>query len=138
MKDGKIQALETDWSVDHGPYCEFGDLVTTRGSQFMGAGYKIDNIRGNGRTVATNHAWGSAFRGYGSPQSLFASEVMVDELAAKMGIDPLEFRYNNVYREGDTTPTGCAPDVIVLPQMLDTIRPYYKKAKEAAKEKNKT
>ena len=83
-----------------------------------------------GRTVATNHAWGSAFRGYGSPQSLFASEVMVDELAAKMGIDPLEFRYNNVYREGDTTPTGCAPDVIVLPQMLDTIRPYYKKAKE--------
>jgi aldehyde oxidoreductase len=137
-ENGKIQALETDWSVDHGPYCEFGDLVTTRGSQFMGAGYRIDNIRGQGRTVATNHAWGSAFRGYGSPQSLFASEVLADELAAKMGIDPLEFRYNNVYREGDTTPTGCAPDVIVLPQLLDMIRPYYNAAKQAAKERNKT
>jgi aldehyde oxidoreductase len=109
-----------------------------RGSQFIGAGYRIDNIRGAGRTVATNHAWGSAFRGYGSPQSLFASEVLVDELAVKMGVDPLEFRYNNVYREGDTTPNGCAPDVIVLPQLLDKIRPYYNEAKKAAKEKNQT
>lgn len=136
-KAGKIQAMETDWSVDHGPYCEFGDLVTMRGSQFMGAGYKIDNIRGTGRTVATNHAWGSAFRGFGSPQSLFASEQMVDELSIKMGIDPLEFRYNNALREGDVTPNGCKPDIYVIPDLLDKIRPYYTKSKETAKEKNK-
>ncbi len=135
-KDGKIKALESDWSVDHGPYCEFGDLLTMRGSQFIGAGYQIDNIRGAGRTVATNHAWGSAFRGYGSPQSLFASEVLVDELAEKIGMDPLEFRYINVYREGDTTPNGCAPDVIALPGLLDMIRPNYKKLKEEYKAKN--
>ena len=133
---GKINALETDWSVDHGPYCEFGDLVTMRGSQFMGAGYKIDNIRGAGRTVCTNHAWGSAFRGYGSPQSLFASEQMVDELAIKMGIDPLDFRYNNVLREGDVTPNGCKPDVYALPGLLDMVRPCWTKAKETAKQKN--
>lgn len=136
--NGKMQALETDWSVDHGPYSEFGDLLTMRGSQFIGAGYKIDNIRGAGRTVATNHAWGSAFRGYGSPQSLFASEVLVDEMAAKIGMDPLEFRYNNVYREGDTTPNGCEPDVYCLTGLLDKIRPYYKPAKEAAANFNKT
>lgn len=135
-KKGKIVAMESDWTVDHGPYCEFGDLLTMRGTQFIGAGYNIPNIRGNGRTVATNHAWGSAFRGYGSPQSLFSSEVLVDELAEKAGMDPLEFRYQNVYREGDTTPTGCAPDVIAFPQALDKIRPYYNLAKERAKEKN--
>ncbi len=135
-KNGKLVAMESDWTVDHGPYCEFGDLLTMRGTQFIGAGYNIPNIRGNGRTVATNHAWGSAFRGYGSPQSLFSSEVLVDELAEKMGIDPLEFRYLNVYREGDTTPTGCAPDVIAFPQALDKLRPIYKKAKENAKAKN--
>ncbi|HEX3018566.1 MAG TPA: molybdopterin cofactor-binding domain-containing protein [Caproicibacter sp.] len=135
-KNGKIVAMESDWTVDHGPYCEFGDLLTMRGTQFIGAGYNIPNIRGNGRTVATNHAWGSAFRGYGSPQSLFSSEVLVDELAEKIGMDPLEFRYQNVYREGDTTPTGCAPDVIAFPQALDKLRPIYKKAKENAKEKN--
>jgi aldehyde oxidoreductase len=135
-ENGKIKALESDWSVDHGPYCEFGDLLTMRGSQFIGAGYMIPNIRGEGRTVCTNHAWGSAFRGYGSPQSLFASEVLVDELAEKAGIDPWEFRYKNVYREGDTTPNGCEPDVIALPGLLEKIKPYYDKAKAAVKEKN--
>ncbi len=135
-KDGKIKAMESDWSVDHGPYCEFGDLVTMRGTQFIGGGYHIPNIRGTGRTVATNHAWGSAFRAYGSPQSLFSSETLIDELAAKMGMDPLELRYLNVYREGSTTPTGCAPDVIALPQAIDKIRPMYKEAKAKAQAKN--
>jgi Aerobic-type carbon monoxide dehydrogenase, large subunit CoxL/CutL homologs len=135
-ENGKLVAMHSDWTVDHGPYCEFGDLLTMRGSQFIGACYNIPNIRGDGRTVATNHAWGSAFRGYGSPQSLFSSEVLVDELAEKAGIDPLEFRYRNVYREGDKTPNGCDPDAIVLPQALDKMRPLYKEAKERAKAKN--
>lgn len=135
-KNGKLMAMETDWSVDHGPYCEFGDLVTMRGTQFIGGGYHIPNIRGEGRTVCTNHAWGSAFRAYGSPQSLFPSELMMDELAEKIGMDPLEFRYLNCYREGSTTPTGCAPDVISFPQALDTLRPIYLEAKESAKAKN--
>ncbi|KNZ43433.1 xanthine dehydrogenase family protein molybdopterin-binding subunit, partial [Acetobacterium bakii] len=136
-ENGILQAMESDWSVDHGPYCEFGDLVTTRGTQFIGAGYNIPNIRGEGRTVATNHAWGSAFRGYGSPQSLFASETLIDMLAVQMGKDPLELRYANVYREGDTTPNGCPPDVIALPQAIDTLRPIYKAAKAKAEAKNK-
>ncbi|HPL53950.1 MAG TPA: molybdopterin-dependent oxidoreductase [Bacillota bacterium] len=136
-KGGRLKAMEADWSVDHGPYCEFGDLVTMRGTQFIGAGYDIPNSRGTGRTVATNHAWGSAFRSYGSPQSLFATEVLSDMMAEKIGMDPLEFRYLNVYREGSTTPTGCAPDVIAFPQAIDKIRPLYKEAKEKAREKNK-
>ena len=135
-KDGKILALESDWSVDHGPYSEFGDLLTMRGSQYIGAGYDIPNIRGEGRTVCTNHAWGSAFRGYGSPQALFSSEVLIDELAERMGVDPLELRYKNVYREGSTTPTGCDPDVVCLPSMIDKVRPHYEEAKKRAKIKN--
>ena len=87
-KDGKILAMETDYAVDHGPYSEFGDLLTLRGAQFMGAGYNIPNIRGIGRTVCTNHVWGSPFRAYGSPQSLYSSELLIDELAEKIGMDP--------------------------------------------------
>ncbi|MCT4507582.1 MAG: molybdopterin-dependent oxidoreductase [Tepidibacter sp.] len=135
-KDGNIKALESDWSVDHGPYSEFGDLLTMRGSQFIGAGYNIDNIRGEGRTVCTNHAWGSAFRGYGSPQALFSSEVLIDELAEKVGMDPLEFRYKNVYREGSTTPSGCKPDIICSPEMIEKMRPIYNEVKKRAKDKN--
>jgi len=131
-KDGKLLGMETDWSVDHGPYSEFGDLLTVRGAQFMGAGYDIPNIRGEGRTVCTNHAWGSAFRAYGSPQSEFSSEVLMDELAEKLGMDPLELRYKNVYRKGATTPTGQEPEVHSLPEMIDLLRPKYQAAVEKA------
>jgi aldehyde oxidoreductase len=132
-KDGKIVAMESDWSVDHGPYSEFGDLLTLRGAQFIGAGYGIPNIRGLGRTVCTNHAWGSAFRAYGSPQSFLASESLMDELAEKMGMDPLELRYKNIYRPGDTSPTGQEPEVFSFPEMFDKLRPVYQAALKKAK-----
>lgn len=129
-KDGQLLGMETDWSVDHGPYSEFGDLLTLRGAQFIGAGYDIRNIRGEGRTVCTNHAWGSAFRGYGSTESEFPSEVLMDELAEKLGMDPFELRYKNIYRPGATTPTGQVPEVFSLPEMFDKLKPKYEEAKK--------
>ncbi|MDR2054392.1 MAG: molybdopterin-dependent oxidoreductase [Desulfovibrio sp.] len=132
-KSGKILAMETDWSVDHGPYSEFGDLLTLRGAQYIGSGYGIANIRGKGRTVCTNHCWGAAFRGYGAPESEFASEALMDELAEKLNMDPLELRALNCYRKGDTTPTGQEPEVYSLPEMFDKLRPIYKAAKEKAR-----
>ena len=135
-KKGKLIAMETDWTVDHGPYSEFGDLLTLRGAQYMGAGYNIPNIRGTGRTVATNHAWGSAFRSYGSPQAFLASESLMDELAEKIGMDPLELRYLNVYRKGDTTPTGQTPEVLSFPKMIEKLRPAYKAALAKAKKES--
>jgi aldehyde oxidoreductase len=129
-KNGKLTAMELDWWLDHGPYSEFGDLVTSRQGQFTGAGYDIKNIRGHGRTVCTNHAWGSAFRAFGSPQAFLASEIAMDMLAEKLQMDPLELRYRNVYREGATTPTGQKPDVLCLEQLLDMIRPKWEEAKQ--------
>ncbi|MDO4786677.1 MAG: molybdopterin-dependent oxidoreductase [Fretibacterium sp.] len=135
-KDGTLVAMETDYIVDHGPYSEFGDLLTLRGAQFMGAGYHIPNIRGVGRTVCTNHAWGSAFRAYGSPQSFLASEVLMDELAEKLGMDPLELRLKNAYRPGSTNPSGQEPDSYSLPKMLEALRPKYREALERARKES--
>ena len=132
-EDGKLVAMESDWIVDHGPYSEFGDLLTLRGAQFIGAGYDIPNIRGLGRTVATNHVWGAPFRAYGSPQAFLASESLMDELAEKMGVDPFELRYKNLYRPGSTTPTGQPPEVYSLPEMFDILRPKYQEALKRAK-----
>ncbi len=131
-KDGKLLGMETDWTVDHGPYSEFGDLLTLRGAQYIGAGYDIANIRGEGRTVCTNHCWGAAFRGYGAPESEFPSETLMDELAEKLGMDPFELRYKNIYRKGSTTPTGQDPEVYSLPEMFDIMRPKYEEAKKRA------
>ncbi|ACN16935.1 Mop2 [Desulforapulum autotrophicum HRM2] len=127
-KTGKITAMETKFYVDHGPYSEFSERLTQRGTQFMGANYGIPNIRGVGYTVCTNQTWGSAFRAFGSPQAYLATEVLMDELAEKIGMDPLELRYLNVIREGDTFPFGQAPDVYVYPALIDTLRPKYQAA----------
>ncbi len=135
-KDGKLLAMDTDYDVDHGPYSEFGDLLTLRGVQFIGAGYDIPNMSGEGRTVCTNHAWGSAFRGYGSPQSFLSSELLMDRLAEKLGMDPLELRYKNVYRKGATNNSGQEPDSFALPAMLDDLRPKYQAALEKAKKES--
>lgn len=136
-KDGKIVAMDANYAVDHGPYSEFGDLLTVRGAQYIGAGYGIPNIRSTGYTVCTNHGWGSAFRGYGSPQSLFVSETLMDILAEKLEMDPLELRYVNAYRPGDTNPSGQEPEVYSMTDLLDAIRPKYKAAVGEAK-KNST
>lgn len=133
-KTGKLLAMETDWFIDHGPYSEFGDLLTLRQAQFTGAGYDIPRIRGKGRTVCTNHAWGSAFRGYGSPQAFLASEIAMDELAEKLGLDPLELRFKNIYRPGATTPTGQVPEVFCFEDMINTLRPLWEEAKKRCKE----
>lgn len=133
-KTGKLLAMETDWSIDHGPYSEFGDLLTSRQQQFTGAGYDIPNIRGNGRCVCTNHGWGSAFRAYGSPQAFLASEIAVDELAEKLGMDPLEFRFKNIYRPGATTPTQQTPEVFCFEDMINTLRPKWEEAKKRCQE----
>jgi aldehyde oxidoreductase len=131
--NGKFLAAETDWSVDHGPYSEFGDLLTQRGMQYAFAGYNIPNMRGEGRTVCTNHCWGAPFRAYGSPQAFFASESLIDELAKKMGKDPFEIRELNCYREGSTTPTQQKPEVIVFPEQFEALRPKYQRAVETAR-----
>jgi len=133
-KDGKLVAAEYTWWIDHGPYSEFGDLLTQRQAQFTCAGYKLPNIRALGQTVCTNHGWGSAFRSYGSPQAFLASETVMDRLAEKAGIDPFEFRYKNIYRPGDTTPNGCPPDVYCFEPMFDLLRPKYEEAKKRCKE----
>jgi aldehyde oxidoreductase len=57
----------------------------------------------------------------------------VDELAEKMGMDPLELRYKNVYRPGDTTPTGQKPEVYSFQEMIDKLRPLYQDALKKAK-----
>jgi len=55
------------------------------------------------RVAVTNHAFGTAYRGYGSPQAYTCSEALMDMLAEKAGIDPFELRYRNVAQTGDTS-----------------------------------
>ncbi len=64
--------------------------------------YKIPNVRYRGTAVYTNKAPSCAMQGFGNPQVTFATEQLIDELAEKLGIDPIELRMKNYVGLGDT------------------------------------
>lgn len=119
--------------IDHGPYSEFSPGLTSKTSHYMGSLYGIPNISGVGYSVYTNQKWNTAFRAWGAPQVHTAQEIAIDMLAEKVGMDPLEFRYLNAIRPGDTFPHGHPPDVYPLPEMVDILRPKYMEALKKAR-----
>ncbi|MCF7935485.1 MAG: molybdopterin-dependent oxidoreductase [Synergistales bacterium] len=129
---GRMTAAKPVWYVDHGPYSESSQDLTNKGGQFFLAPYGLDNLEGAGYTLFTNQKWCGAFRAYGAPQTYLASEVAVDELAGKVGMDPLDFRELNIMQPGDTMPSGQRPEVYPLPTMIRRIRPLYEQAKKRA------
>ncbi len=135
-KNGKLVALDFDGLLDHGPYSEFGDDLTTKMTRYAGGGYYLPTIRGRGRVTFTNHAFGSAFRAFGAPQSEFATNVLMDELAEKCGLDTWEFMNRNVLHPGDTVSTGEVPDVFPLPKLLELMKPKYDEAVERSKKES--
>jgi aldehyde oxidoreductase len=135
-QDGKLLAMEHEVLIDHGAYDAGGDFLATKAARFLGSCYHFPSIRGLVKSAFTNNAFGTAFRAYGSPQTLFASESLMDELAEKMGIDPFELRYKNIYRPGSTTPSGNELDCHPLPELMDMMRPKYQEALARAKKES--
>ncbi len=131
---GKLVGLNARFLVDHGAYSDLGGMLMTRGNQFIGQGYDIKNLRNHGAITTTNHAYGAPMRGYGGPQSLFATESIIDEMAKKLGEDPFDFRMKNLYTEESTTPFGDVPDILPYNELMEMIRPYYNEAVKRTKE----
>ncbi|MCI5898299.1 MAG: molybdopterin-dependent oxidoreductase [Firmicutes bacterium] len=132
-ENGKFVAGEFDGALDHGAYLELGDDVISKFVRFIFWPYKVPNIAGLARVATTNHSYGTAYRGYGSPQTFTCSESIIDMLAEKAGIDPFEFRYINIAREGDTNTNSHTFLQYPMEAMMDKMRPLYEKAVADAK-----
>ena len=117
QKDGRINAVEAEVIADGGAYASTSAEVTKVATLFASGCYEIANIAVDGYAVYTNNIPCGAFRGFGAPQAQFASEVMVTRLAQALGIDPVEMRRRNIYREGSIEPTQrpLPPGVSALP-----------------------
>ncbi len=117
QKDGRISAVEAEVIADGGAYASTSAEVTKVATLFASGCYEIANIAVDGYAVYTNNIPCGAFRGFGAPQAHFASEVMVTRLAQALGIDPVEMRRRNIYREGSIEPTQrpLPPGVSALP-----------------------
>ena len=104
--DGCITAVESMVVADGGAYASTSAEVIKVAALFATGTYEIANIHVDGYAVYTNNVPSGAFRGFGAPQAQFASEVMVTRLAHALGLDPVELRRRNLYREGSVEPTG--------------------------------
>lgn len=132
-KDGKILAAEFDFGMDHGAYSWGGDDVMTKPPRFAFFPYNVPNVAGLCRVANTNHAFGTAYRSYGSPQAFTLSEPLMDMMAEKLGMDPFEFRYKNICREGELNINSYKYPQYPMERMMDIMRPIYEKAVADAK-----
>ena len=126
-RDGALTAMELDVLSNTGAYGNHGPAVLHHACNEMVGMYKCPNKKVDGRVVYTNTLPAGAFRGYGSPQTGFAVESAMDELARGLGMDPFALRARNMVRQGDAivaieeSPTNMRVDSFGLDQCLDYV-----------------
>jgi putative selenate reductase molybdopterin-binding subunit len=127
-KNGKLTALQLDVLSNTGAYGNHAGPVLFHGCGESLGVYNCPNKKVDAVVVYTNTVPAGAFRGYGLPQTLFAVEAAIDELARGLGLSPFEMRRRNIVKPGDPmlSPPGPAhADVLYgsygLDQCLDLV-----------------
>ena len=121
--DGRIVAIDADIVTDHGAYSTSGEASAVDGSyQYL---YECGAVRTRLRRAHTNTGPAVAFRAPGFVEAAFALESAIDELAAAIGHDPVEFRRRNVARtdQVDDLPWSSPDALITAIDRLSSIEP---------------
>lgn len=108
-KEGKLVAAHVEIIADGGAYCYTTNKVLGNATVTCTGPYAIPNVHVDTYGVYTNNVPGAAFRGFGAPQVHFAAEMQMNKLAAALNMDPVELRWRNALREGDTLDVGTPP-----------------------------
>jgi 4-hydroxybenzoyl-CoA reductase alpha subunit len=119
--DGRIQAVESDILIDGGAYHSFGLVTTYYAGQLLPGPVDFASYHFRARRVYTTKPCCGPKRGHGSVQPRFAFECAVDELAEKLGIDPIELRRRNAMSPGERTVNGQVVPSTGLGACLDAV-----------------
>lgn len=103
---GKITAFDIELLANGGAYADLSIAILERAMFHSDNAYFIPNICIKGRACRTNLPPNTAFRGFGAPQGIFVIESVIEEIAHKLQLDPLQVRLRNLYQKGDTAPYG--------------------------------
>ncbi len=121
-REGRLVAVESELYGDTGAYASLGDKVMTRATTHSAGPYDIPHVRADCYAMYTNNPPAGAFRGFGVTQSAFAVESMMDMLAEKTGMDPVELRRLNALHVGSLTNTGqLLRESVGLVECLDRV-----------------
>jgi CO/xanthine dehydrogenase Mo-binding subunit len=119
-KDGKLVAAHVETVADGGAYCYTTNKVLGNATVTCTGPYAVPNVCVDTYGVYTNNIPGAAFRGFGAPQVLFAAEMQMNKLADALDMDPVELRWRNALREGDTLGVGTPPPGgVVTPEVIE-------------------
>jgi CO/xanthine dehydrogenase Mo-binding subunit len=116
--DGRIVARKVRLVLDGGAYCSWSETTLGKACILAAGPYRIDNLHVEACVVYTNKTMTGAMRGFGAPQVCFAYESQMDDIAAALGIDPLQIRLLNAFEEGSASPTGQVLHSVVLKDSL--------------------
>jgi carbon-monoxide dehydrogenase large subunit len=117
-KDGTLMAREMTIYWGAGAYAEKSPTVCIRGSLPAPGPYRIPHVKVDGYAVYTNKPVAGSYRGYGIPQGAWAGEQQMDELARRLGMDPVEIRMRNIFVEGDISYWGEQLHAVGLKETL--------------------
>ncbi|HUR37016.1 MAG TPA: molybdopterin cofactor-binding domain-containing protein [Terriglobales bacterium] len=120
-RDGHITAVAAKVIQDGGAYCSYGVVTILYSGALLGALYDIPNIKYDGYRVLTNKPACGAMRGHGTVNVRFAFESQLDELAAKIGMDPLIIRKKNLLKPPTVTVNGLRVQSYGLPECIDKV-----------------
>jgi CO/xanthine dehydrogenase Mo-binding subunit/aerobic-type carbon monoxide dehydrogenase small subunit (CoxS/CutS family) len=121
-KNGRLVAVESELYGDTGAYASLGDKVMTRATTHSAGPYDIPHVRADCYAMYTDNPPAGAFRGFGVTQSAFAVESMMDMLAEKLGVEPIELRRMNALHVGSITNTGqLLRDSVGLTECIDKV-----------------
>jgi CO/xanthine dehydrogenase Mo-binding subunit len=116
--DGTLLAMRAAFAFDTGAYIGYGSGSALIATMLASAPYRIPNLDLEATLVYTNKHVAGPVRAPGGPQSNFAKELHLDELARAIGIDPLEFRMKNAWQDGDESPTGQRLAAVSVKEVL--------------------
>ncbi|MET9951923.1 molybdopterin cofactor-binding domain-containing protein [Streptomyces sp. NPDC006339] len=109
-KDGKLTHMKCKIVLDGGAYASSTVSVVGNASSLSVGPYVVDDVEIEAIGLFTNNPPCGAMRGFGAVQACFAYEAQMDKLAAKLGMDPVEFRQLNAMEQGTLMPTGQVVD----------------------------
>ena len=101
-RDGTLVARDVEVLLDCGAFADDSPGVMGYSLLMSSGPYRFPHRRAQGRLVYTNKLRFGAFRGFGQPQMCFAGEQQIDEIAARLGIDPIALRRQNMIAPGDS------------------------------------
>lgn len=108
-KDGKLLGYGLDVLSNTGAYASHGHSIAAAGGSKVCYVYPHATYRFSAKTFYSNIPVGGACRGYGSPQTAYAIECLMDDTARALDMDPLDFRLKNTGRNGDISPLNGKP-----------------------------